>query len=77
MRNSDTSKRISLLMANLGISQKDLAERAGFTEATISRYAKGTISPNEKSICKIAEVTNVSPSWILGFGTDENMERII
>ena len=77
MRNSDTSKRLSLLMVNLGISQKELAEKTGFTEATISRYAKGTISPNEKSLCKIAEVTNVSPSWILGYGADDNMERII
>lgn len=76
MRNSDTQKRLKLLMANLGITQKDLAIKTGFTESTISRYANGTISPNEKSVCKIAEVTNVSPSWILGFGTDENMERI-
>ena len=77
MRNSDTPKRLSLLMANLGISQKNLADKTGLSEATISRYAKGTISPNEKSICKIADVTNVSPSWLLGYGSDENMEQII
>lgn len=77
MRLSDTQKRLLLLMSNLGITQKDLAEKTGLTEATISRYAKGTISPNEKSICRIADVTNVSPSWLLGYGTDENMERII
>lgn len=77
MRNSDTCKRIVLLMDNLKISQKELAARTGFTESTISRYAKGTISPNEKAICKLAEVTNVDPGWLLGFGADEEMKRII
>ena len=77
MRNSDTSKRITLLMENLNLSQKELAAKTGFSECTISRYARGTISPNEKAIIKLAEVTNVDPGWILGFGSDDEMKKII
>lgn len=74
MRNSTIDKRFRLLLDELGYSQKELSAISGITEAAISRYLDGTRIPNAKSIVSIAEVTNVSPSWLLGYGKDDVIE---
>ena len=70
------SKRMKLMIENLGITQKDFSEMTGITEAAICRYLQGTRIPNAGTLIAIARTTNVSIDWLLGHGSDEKMERM-
>ncbi len=69
-------KRLQLMLSNLGMMQKELAKEAGTTEAAISRYINGSRLPSCMAIISIANATKVSPSWLLGMGSDDQMERM-
>lgn len=49
-----------------GLSQKELAERLGLSDKTISAYETGRAIPPSSTLAKIAEITNVSVSKIMG-----------
>ena len=70
------SKRMKLMIENLGITQKDFSEMTGITEAAICRYLQGTRIPNAGTLIAISRATNVSIDWLLGHGSDEKMERM-
>lgn len=38
-----------------GLTQEELAERSGLTQADISRIERGSANPTEKTLCKIAD----------------------
>ena len=44
----DMGLRISETLRNRGMTQKELAERIGVTEAVVSRYISGDREPNPK-----------------------------
>lgn len=44
------------LLAKRGITQRELAQKAGMNEASISRYMDGERSPSLKNLQKIADV---------------------
>ena len=69
-------KRLKLLLENLGTNQKEFAEKTGITEAAMSRYLQGTRIPHAGTLIAIANATHVSIDWLLGFGSDEKMERM-
>lgn len=48
-----------------GISQAWLAEKAGTTEATISRYLSGIHKPNLDVVARICKALNVSIDYIM------------
>ena len=50
----------------LGMSQKDVAERIGVAKSTYSLYESGNREPNVQTIKKIADVLNVSADELLG-----------
>ena len=76
MQNEIISKRIRLMLGNLGMTQKELSKQTGIREADVSYYVNGLRSPSCMALINLANATKVSPSWILGFGSDENMERM-
>lgn len=49
-----------------GISQRELAERTGITEQSISRYLNGKRIPNLVDGAKIAKALNVSLDYLTG-----------
>lgn len=57
--------RISELLIRNRIKQKDFAESVGLTEATISRYKKGSRVPNGKNITKIASALHTTTDYLL------------
>ena len=69
-------KRMKLLIENLGISQRDISEMTGITEASVCRYLQGARIPNAGTLIAIARATNVSIDWLLGHGSDDVMERM-
>lgn len=49
-----------------GMSQKELARKAGTTEVTISRYIKGTRIPKATMLQKISKALGTTPDHLLG-----------
>lgn len=46
------------LRAKSGLTQEELADRSGVTQADISRIERGSANPTEKTLCKIADALN-------------------
>lgn len=70
MSENNISKRLSLLIDYLGISQRELAQRSGLTESAMCHYIKGDRVPHADALIKIAKATGVRTDWLLGLGSD-------
>lgn len=76
MRDSNSSERLGLMIECLGISQKEFSKLVGVSDSCICRVIKGQSTLNERNLIKITDATGVSPSWILGYGDDDQIEII-
>lgn len=52
-------KNLKCILEALCISQKELAEKSGVTEAAISQFVSGSREPSLKSVCAILRVLPV------------------
>ncbi len=59
-------ERILGLRKELNLSQKELAEKTGITEASLSRYENNLREPKAEIITKISEVLGCSTDYLLG-----------
>ena len=59
-------KKLSILLEEKNITQRELAEKINVTEVTISRYLSGERSPRIEIVSKIAEFFNVSIDYLFG-----------
>ena len=59
-------KNIKKARTSSGLSQKELAKRLGVSDKTVSAYETGRAIPPTPTLSKIAEITNVTMSEILG-----------
>lgn len=73
----DIGIRINRLLFENHMDQKDLAEALNCTQATMSRWAKGTRTPNPKVLCAIADYFDVSVDWLLGRSEHRNYNGFI
>lgn len=73
---SNTKNRLSLLIKDHGLNQKEFAKISNVDVAIICRILKGETEPNVKTLRKIAETTNTSVNWLLGYGPDTPIERM-
>lgn len=64
--------KIYRLRQELDIKQKDLAERVGITEATLSRYENGKRTPSSEIAAKLAKSLGVSTDYLLGNDTNKS-----
>ena len=74
------SKRLKIAILFSDLSQKELAEKAGVTPASITSYAKGTKNPTMETLVKIADALNISTDWLCGIenkGYRRNSDEII
>ena len=62
-------KRISEMLQEQGIQQKELAERIGITETAMSRYINGTREPNV--IANMATALHTTSDYLLGIKNDD------
>ena len=62
--------RLKQAMEAENISAKELAEKTGISEATISRYLSGQFVPKQKRTYAIATALGVDPAYLI-FGTGE------
>ena len=59
-------KRISNLLQENDMTQKELASKIGVTEVTISRYVTGERTPQTDIIVKIADALHSTTDYLLG-----------
>ena len=58
--------RIREARRELGMSQEELARRAGMAVGTVSRYERGQLIPGGKSLQKLKLGLGVTVAWLLG-----------
>ena len=75
MQNS-FSERLSTLLNEKRITQKELSDIAGVTEAAVSHYVKGDRIPRASVLAKIAEALDTSSDFLMN-GTATNSKEEI
>ena len=60
------SDRMTGLMIEKGLSQKQLSDRTGVTESAMSYYAKGLRTPRSDVLARIASALDTSVDYLLG-----------
>lgn len=71
------ARRLSALLRQRGLTQKELAQRTGLTPAAISRYLSGARKPRAIIVAKIAEVLDVDPSDLLGSRVEQEIDGAV
>lgn len=59
------------------MSQKELAEAASLTPASVSRYVNGEREPRALTVAALAEILGVKPSDIIGTTDEQEMNTAI
>lgn len=70
----DLGERIAGLLKQLGITQRELAERIGITEVSMSRYIRGDRTPKGPVVANMATALNTTTDYLLGTG-ESNEEK--
>lgn len=76
MRISNLSERLGLFLETSGISQKELSKLSGVSDSIICRTIKGQNNLTTDNLVRIVDAINVDPAWLIGYGADEDMERM-
>ena len=71
---SEFKERVRSLMERDNISQKELANLSGISEASVSTYLSGDLKPRMDILTNIAKVFNVSTSYLIG--EDDNSSEL-
>ncbi|MBL0920726.1 MAG: helix-turn-helix transcriptional regulator [Phycisphaerales bacterium] len=61
----DFSANLRAERARAGLTQAELAERAGLNPASIGSYERGVTKPQIDTLCRIASALGVEPSLLL------------
>ena len=72
---NDIGKRIQKLMARNGMTQKELAYKAGITTVSISRYINGERIPDCKKLGRIAMALHADANVLLGIREEWNLSE--
>ena len=62
----EIGERIAFYLSRSEMTQKDLAQRAGVTEAAVSRYIKGIREPRAITIGALAKALGVTTNDLMG-----------
>ena len=73
----EVCKRLSFVISESGLSYADLGKITNIAKSSIQRYATGkTKKIPIEAVQKIAQATNSSAAWILGWEDDADAEQI-
>lgn len=71
-----TSGRIKDLRLSHKYTMETLAEKLGVSKSTIAKWENGYVeNMRQDNIMKLAEVFDVPPTYILGYGDDKEVKR--
>ena len=68
--------RLQRTLSGAGMSQKELALKAGVTEAAVSHYLKGDRIPRAAVAVKLAEALNVSVEELMGGNAETSFDDV-
>lgn len=71
------SKRLKEVRKDMNLTQKQFAEKIGFTQATLSAYENNPKSPSLDIVIDIAEKCNASLDWLCGLSDQKNKDKEI
>lgn len=66
--------RVRARREELGMKQKDLAERLGITQGAVGNYETGVSSPKEEIMLKMFDVLEVEPNYLFQDSFDQKKE---
>lgn len=67
-----TSERIKALRTSKQLTMEILAKKIGVSKSTIAKWENGYVeNMRQERIIKLAEVFNVSPTYIMGYDDDQ------
>lgn len=69
-------ERISDLLKKNGLTQRQLADKVGITEVSMSRYIKGDRVPKGPVISNIAVSLHTTSDYLLGQEVEEDAELV-
>lgn len=69
------AKRLRELRLELGLTQKELGIKLGFKDNAITNYEKDNREPDRVTLCKLADIFNVTTDYLLG--RTDNRQAII
>lgn len=64
----EIGRKIDEALKEKNMTQKELAEKAGVTEAAVSHYVKGDREPRSNTLGVIAAALGVTAGFLLGMG---------
>lgn len=71
-----TANRLYELRTKKGYTMEKLAEMIGVSKGTISKWEKGSIkNMRQDKVLLLAEIFNVSPTYIMGYEENKNIEK--
>ena len=71
-------ERIGRLMRERGLSQKELAEVVGVTEASMSRYLKNDREPKIEVVARLAKALHTTTDYlIMGESCENEFEEVL
>lgn len=73
---NNTKDRIKILLSELKMNQKEFSAFTGVDSAIICRILKGEHEISVLALRKISDTTKISPTWLLGYGNDDEIERM-
>ena len=75
MNKNNLGGRIKGLLKKRGLTQKELAEKVGVTEVSVSRYISGERTPKGLVIANMANALHTTSDYLLGTGEDITKEQ--
>ena len=66
----DIANNIAEFRKKCGFTQKELAERAGVSSQTVSKWEKGISAPDINLLPTLAKIFNISVDMLLGCSTE-------
>lgn len=63
---NEFGNRVKLMLMLNNMNQKELAEKMGITQASMTRYIKGQRDPRMSDIIKMSEILKISADYLLG-----------
>ena len=73
MKHPETARRINEALNLRGISAKELSDRSGVSQSSLSQYINGSHAPSNFSAKPLANVLKVNPMWLMGFEVNRDL----
>lgn len=70
-------RRLSGFLERRSMTQRDLSQATGLTEAAVSRYVSGVREPRAITVAKIATALDVTPQELLGTSIDDDVDQAV